>query len=190
MLREAVEIARELWTGESVTYRGEHFTVEDARLFDLPESPPPLLISAFGDEAARLAAEVADGLWTTGPGKEVIAVYREAGGEGPIWSQLTLCWDEDEEEAIDRALRVWPNTALPGQLTQDLRTVLHFEQAVELVRREDIAADIACGPDPEPVLKSIGEMTDAGVDHVYLHQVGDPMDGFLDFWSEELRPNL
>lgn len=190
MLGEAIEIIRQLWTGESVTYRGDHFTVEDARLFDVPAVPPPLLVSAFGETAARLAAQAGDGLWTTGSGREVIAAYREAGGEGPVWSQLTLCWDEDSDRAVDRALRMWPNTALPGQLTQDLRTVLHFEQAVELVRREDIAAEVPCGPSPGPILERIEEMVDAGVDHVYLHQVGDPLTGFIGFWEDRLRPEL
>ena len=190
MLREALEITRELWTGESVTYRGAHFTVEDARIFDLPDSPPPILVSAFGEEAARLAADLGDGLWTTGVGKDAISAYRDAGGDGPVWSQLSMCWAESEEKAVEQAHRLWPNTALPGQLAQDLRTVLHFEQAVQVVRPEDIAAAMPCGPDPAPVLESIGQAREAGVDHVYLHHIGDPLDGFLDFWSDQLEPSL
>lgn len=190
MLKEALEITRELWTGESVTYRGRYFTVEDARLYDLPDSLPPILVSAFGDEAARLAAEHGDGLWTTGVGKDIVAAYKEAGGDGPVWSQLSLCWAKTKEEAVEQAHRIWPNTALPGQLAQDLRTVLHFEQAVQVVRPEDIADSLPCGPDPAPILESIGQARDAGVDHIYLHHIGDPLAGFLDFWSDQLEPEL
>ena len=190
MLEEAVEVVRALWTGESVTHRGKHYTVEDARLFDLPESPPPLLVSAFGENAAALAARIGDGLWTTGLGKDVISAYREAGGDGPIWSQLSLCWDPDEDKAVERAHRQWPNTALPGQLNTDLPTVLHFEQAVQSVTVEDIAESLPCGPDAKPILDSIEEARQVGIDHIYLHQIGDPLDGFIDFWSEEIKPEL
>jgi G6PDH family F420-dependent oxidoreductase len=190
MLEEAVEMIRALWSGESVTHRGKHYTVEDARIFDLPASPPPLLVAAFGEQAAGMAARIGDGLWTTGPGTDVIDSYKSAGGDGQIWSQLTLSWDPDRDEAIARAHRVWPNTALPGQLAQDLPTVLHFEQAAKLVKPSDVEASMPCGPDAGPILDSIEEARASGIDHIYLNQIGDPLEGFLDFWSDELKPRL
>jgi coenzyme F420-dependent glucose-6-phosphate dehydrogenase len=191
MLAEAIGIIRQLWTGESVSYRGDFYTVEDARIYDLPEATPPIVVSAFGDQAARLAAELGDGLWTTGIPKKVINAYREASGGGPIFSQLSLCWAETRDEALERVLEQWPNTALPGQLAQDLRTVLHFEQAIELVTANEISdSAIPLGPDPEPIIRSVAEAADAGIDNIYLHQVGDPLDGFIDFWVDELEPEL
>jgi G6PDH family F420-dependent oxidoreductase len=190
MLEEAIDVIRDLWTGDSITHRGTHYTVEDARLFDLPDTPIPLLVSAFADDSARLAAAKGDGLWTSGANRDVIEVFRQAGGEGPIWAQLTVCWDPDEDVARRRAHEIWPNTALPGQLAQDLRTVLHFEQAIQLVSEDDVAADVPCGPDAEPILERMREMVEVGVDHVYLHQIGDPTQGFIDFWDRELRPAL
>jgi G6PDH family F420-dependent oxidoreductase len=188
MLEEAIEVVRELWSGESVTHRGHHYTVEDARVFDLPEELPPIVVSAFGDQAVEVAARAGDGLWVTGMPAETIDRYHENGGEGPIWSQLSLCWDPDRERAIDRAHRVWPNTALTGQLNQDVRTVEDFEHAVELVDREDIEKAMPCGPDPGPIIDSIEEAAKVGVDHIYLHQIGDPADGFIDFWRDEIKP--
>ncbi len=190
MLEEAIEVVRLLWTGESVTNRGRYYTVEDARIFDLPEELPPLVGSAFGDRAVDVAASVGDGLWMTGLTAETVDKYRSAGGKGPVWSQLSLCWDPDRDTAVDRAHRTWPNTVLPGQLSQDLRTVLHFEQAIEMVGREDVARAIPCGPDAGPILDSIREAVAIGVDYVYLHQVGDPANGFIDFWRDEIRPKL
>lgn len=190
MLIEAVEIVRMLWEGESVNYRGRYYLVEDARIFDLPERLPPIVVSAFGEDAVRTAAEIGDGLWITGIMPEIVGNYHEEGGEGPIYSQLTFCWDPDRDKALERATRQWANTGLPGQLAQDLRTVLHFEQAVQLVHEKVIEESMDLGPDPDPILESIGQAVDAGIDHVYLHQVGDPLDGFIDFWEKELRPNL
>lgn len=190
MLEEAVEIVRRLFTGESVTHRGEHYTVEDARLFDLPSTLPPIVVSAFGPESAALAARIGDGLWTTGVREDVVSTFREEGGSGPIWSQLSLCWDPDRDTAVERAHRLWPNTALTGQLAQDLRTVAHFEQAVKMVRPGDIAGSLPCGPEAGPILESIGQARAVGIDYIYLHQIGDPTAGFLRFWQDEIRPRL
>lgn len=190
MLEEALDVIRQLWTGDSVTHHGEYFTVEDARLFDLPDGDIPVLVSAFGEKSAQLAANVGDGLWITGIKSDVIDVYRSEGGTGGVWTQLTFCWDPDETKALERAHQVWPNTGLPGQLAQDLRTVAHMEQATSLVTEDQIAESMSIGPDPEPILKSIGEARDAGIEYIYLHQIGDPLDGFIEFWSEELKPEL
>lgn len=189
-LEEAIGLIRRLWTGESVTHRGAHYVVEDARIFDVPRQLPPIVVSAFGEEAARLAARAGDGLWMTGPGGETVATYRKAGGKGPVWTQLSLCWDQDRDRALDRAHRVWPNTALTGQLAQDLRTVGDFEQAVAMVSRSDIEESLPCGPDPGPILESIREAESSGADHIYLHQIGDPGQGFIDFWRDQIRPHI
>jgi G6PDH family F420-dependent oxidoreductase len=190
MLGEAIDLIRDLWSGESVTHRGKHFTVEDARIFDLPRSLPPLIVSAFGPKAAELAARKGDGLWITGVNQEVLEAYRQQGGGGQIWTQISLCWDPDRARAVERARRLWPNTALPGQLSQELRTVSDFEQAVGLVGPETMEKELPCGPDPGPIIEAIQQAMEAGIDRVYLHQIGDPLDGFLGFWQEEIRPKL
>jgi G6PDH family F420-dependent oxidoreductase len=190
MLAEALDVIRLLWKGESVTHRGKYFTVEDAKIFDVPPDPPPIVVSAFAETSARLAASSGDGLWTTGIKTDVIETYRSAGGRGPIWSQLSFCWDEDRDKALERAHRIWPNTALPGQLAQDLRTVEHMEQATSLVEPEDLETSMPIGPNPEPIIESIKKADEAGIDYVYLHQIGNPLRGFLDLWIDEIEPEL
>jgi coenzyme F420-dependent glucose-6-phosphate dehydrogenase len=190
MLDEAITIIRRLWTEDSVTHRGPHYTVEDARVLDRPDHLPPIVVSAFGEVAAALAARIGDGLWITGAGGPALEAFQREGGTGPVYSQLTVCWGEDREKAIDLAHRVWPNTAVPGQLSQDLRTMYHFEQAVQIVTRDLIAESLACGPDPDPIIASIEEAVNAGVDHVYLHQIGDDQEGFVDFWQREIQPAI
>lgn len=189
MMAEAIDIVRQLLTGESVTHYGTYFTVEDARIFDVPETVPPIVVSAFGPLAAERAAQIGDGLWSTGTG-DTIEAFTKAGGTGPVWSQLTLCWDDDRDTAIERAHRVWPNTTVAGQLSQDLPTVEHFEQAVASVTPEQIADQVQCGPDLQPLVDSAREAIDTGVDHLYFHQIGDPRDGFIDAWLRDVRPNL
>lgn len=190
MLEEAIELIREMWGGESVTWRGDWYLVEDATIFDPPANEIPIIVSAFGEQAAELAARVGDGLWITGPGKESVDHYRESGGDGPVYTQLHVCWAETEDEAIETAHRIWPNTGLPGQLAQDLRTPLHFEQAVELVTPEMVAEAIPCGPDPKRLVDSFTQALESGVDHVYFHQIGPDQEGFMDWWEAELKPAL
>jgi coenzyme F420-dependent glucose-6-phosphate dehydrogenase len=191
MLDEAIEIVRRLWAEESVTHYGQHYTVEDARILDKPrDGAVPIIVSAFGENAAELAASSGDGLWVTGPAADQIETYREAGGEGPIYSQITLCWGPDRDKAIETAHELWAFSSLPGQLGQDLPTILHFEQAVQSISPEDVAKETPCGPDPEPLLEAAGEALEAGVTHLYFHQIGDDQEGFLEFWTSEVRPAL
>jgi coenzyme F420-dependent glucose-6-phosphate dehydrogenase len=189
-LEEAVDVVRQLWTGEQITHRGKHFTVENARIYDPPETMPPIVVSAFGPAAARVAARIGEGLWVSGASADTVQQWRDAGGQGPVYAQLTLCWAEDRDDAIKTAHRIWPNTGVPGQLSQDLPTPAHFEQASSVVTEEQIADAVSCGPDPEPVIGAIEEMIDGGIDHVYLHQIGPDQEGFCRFWSEELAPRL
>ena len=190
MLEESIALIRRMWAEESVTHRGDYFTVEDARIFDRPDDQVPIVISAFGEKSAQLAARAGDGLWLSSTNEETIAAFTDAGGSGPVFSQLTVCWGPDREDAIELAHKVWPNTGLPGQLNQELRTILDFEQAVELVTPEKLAEEIPCGPDTDSIIEKAIEARDAGVDHLYFHQIGDDQEGFVAFWEKEIREAL
>src|SRR3954452_15120140 len=65
MLEEAVEVIRTLWQGGQQSHHGRHYTVENARIYDLPDQPPPILVSGFGPKAIKLAARIGDGFCTT-----------------------------------------------------------------------------------------------------------------------------
>jgi coenzyme F420-dependent glucose-6-phosphate dehydrogenase len=195
LLEEAVAVIRELWRGGLVEHRGRHYTVENARLYTLPDEPPPIVVAAGGPEAAELAGRIGDGFCGTAPDKELIERFDAAGplatrgtGTRPRYGQITVCWAETEEAACRTALEWWPNAAIPGELGQVLPQPAHFEQAAQLVTEEQIAESIACGPDPEVHLDRIRTYVAAGYDHVFLHQVGPEQDGFLRFCERELLP--
>jgi G6PDH family F420-dependent oxidoreductase len=189
-LEEAVTLIRELWGGESVSHDGVHYCVENARIYDPPEHAVPIVVSAFGPEAAEVAARCGDGLWTSGSGGETVDQWRAAGGSGPVYSQLTFCWGADRQQAIDDAHRIWRNTGVPGQLSQDLPTPTHFDQATSIVTPEMVAESMHCGPDTDALVKAATELLDSGVDHLYFHQVGSDQEGFLDVWDRDIRPAL
>ncbi|MFD1643131.1 TIGR03557 family F420-dependent LLM class oxidoreductase [Halohasta litorea] len=191
MLEEAVDVIRSLWAGGQQSHHGEHYTVENARLFTLPDSPPPVVASAFGEHTARAVADWADGFWTVGPQGELLDAYREAGGEGPAFAQLSVCYAETEAEAVETAIRNWPNTLLPGELPQELPTPQHFEQACQLVDAEDMRdAPLLTDPDPDAHIELLQEAFDQGFDHVYVHQVGPDQDLFFERYESEILPSL
>jgi G6PDH family F420-dependent oxidoreductase len=191
MLEEAVEIIRLLWKGGTQSYRGWHYTVENARIYTLPDEPPPILVAASGETMAEAAGQFGDGFIGTSPKAKFIEKFEANGGKGkPKYGQLTVCWAKSKTEAQQIAHEWWPNTVLPGELAQELATPAHFEQAVELVREEDVAENIVCGPDPEKHLEAIQKYADAGYDHVYVHQVGPDQESFFRFYEREILPEV
>ncbi|WP_254767652.1 TIGR03557 family F420-dependent LLM class oxidoreductase [Salinilacihabitans rarus] len=189
MLEEAMDVMRKLWTGRNTSHRGEHYTVENARLYTTPDEIPEIVVSAFGPKAARMAAEAGDGLWTVGPQEAVREAYADAGGEGPTYTQLDVCYAETEEEAVETVYERWPNTALSGELSQELPTPAHFEQAAAMVEPEDVAeGSTVTSPDPDAHVESIRQAIDAGFDHVYVHQIGDDQEAAIEFYEEEVLP--
>jgi G6PDH family F420-dependent oxidoreductase len=189
MLAEAIGIIRALWTGDEVTHRGPHYTVENARIYSLPAGDIPIPVSAYGAQAMELAIEHGDAWMTTSPDEELMSTWRSR-GRGPALSMVKVCWGPDEAKARRLAHELWPTSGIGGELSQELRTPAHFEQAAQNVTEDDIAAKMACGPDPERHLAAIRPYLDAGFDEVAIAQVGPDQAGFLDFFARELGPRL
>ncbi len=188
---EAVEVIRKLWAGGLTSHNGEHYTVENARIYSLPDEPPPIIVATAGERATRIAGEIGDGLFGLVPDREVIEQFERAGGEGkPRFGQVHVCWAESENEAMRTAHEWWPNAAVSGSLPWELPLPSHFEQATENATPEDVAESVVCGPDPDRHVDAIKEFIDAGYDHVYFHQVGPDQEGFLQFAERELLPRL
>lgn len=191
MLEEAVEVIRTLWQGGSQDHHGKHYTVENATIFDLPDTLPDIVVAGGGPKAASLAGRAGDGYWGTVPDREALDAFESDGGAGkPRYGQITVCWAEDEEQARKTAFQVWPNAAIKGQLSQDLPTPKHFEEAAGMVTEDDVAQTVVCGPDVSRHAAVVRKYADAGYTHLYVHQVGPDQDGFIRFWEQELRPAL
>jgi G6PDH family F420-dependent oxidoreductase len=190
MLEEAIEVIRRLWTGEMIDHDGEHYVVENARIYTLPAQAPKILVSGFGPKAIEVAARIADGFITTQPAADDIRAYRDHGGSGITQAGVKVCWHEDERQAVKIAHRYWRNQFIPGQLAQDLPTPTHFEQASELVTEDMVAEKVACGPDPERHAAAVREYLDAGFDEVYVAQMGPDQEGMIHFYEREVLPRL
>lgn len=181
-LKESVEMLRELLSGAEVTVEGRYFKIERATLFDaVPELP--VYLAASGPKSADLVSDFGDGLICLGCRPELA---RSVCQSKPRVTQVSVCWDTDLERAKYNAHRYFPEVALPGTTFARLSTPAEFSEATRSVSRDDVAAAVVCGPDPESYKREIQQCLDAGFDAVALHQIGPEQAGFLEFCAREL----
>jgi coenzyme F420-dependent glucose-6-phosphate dehydrogenase len=191
MLEEAVGVMRQLWQGGYQTHRGKHYTVEKARIFDLPEEPVEIAVAAMQPQAAELAGTIGDALVNVAPQQEIVKKFEEAGGNGkPKYGQVTVCWAKSKDEAKKTAFENWPNILVEGPASQELPLPEHFEQLVEDREPDDLDGTLPLGPDSDEYLEELGKYDKAGYTHVAIHQIGSDQQGFLEFAQRELLPQI
>jgi coenzyme F420-dependent glucose-6-phosphate dehydrogenase len=191
LLEESLEVMRLLWQGGYQTHRGKHYTVENVRIFDLPDEPIDIAVAAMQPKAAEVAGRFGDALVNVAPAPEIIERFDDAGGSGkPKYGQVTVCWAESKDEAKQTAFEVWPNALIEGSASQELPLPSDFEQLVEKRSPDELEGTLTLGPDPDEYLEELKEYDLAGYTHVYVHQVGPDQEGFLKFAKSELFPRL
>jgi G6PDH family F420-dependent oxidoreductase len=189
MLEEAIEIIRRLHAGKEISHHGTYYEVQEAQIYTRPEHPVPIYVSALGPQAAKLAGRIGDGLCTVLPNSDLLRVFREAGGAGrPTQAGTKVCWDRDAERALETAHRIWGNQGLPGQLAQILPRPRDFMATQTLVPRDVIARSVACGDDAEKHIAQVQQYVDAGLDEVYVQQIGPDLPAFFDAWRKDVLP--
>lgn len=191
MLEEAVDLIRELWEGDLVTRHGRHFTVENARIYDAPVSPPPIYVAAAGAGSARLAGSIGDGLISLAPDEEMVEEFRKGGGDGkPAYALFHCCVAEDRERGLKTARQWWGNTAVPGSLNAELPLPRFFEDAAGEISDEVLDESLLVGDDPDLHLETIERYRSAGFDHVWVHQVGPDQRALFDLYSRDILPEV
>lgn len=190
MLAEAVDIIEQLWTGEELSHEGEFFEVDRAKLWDVPKTPPRLAIAAGGEKAAELAGKKDAGLFATEAKAPLVEAWKKAGGQGARYAEVAISYAKSEEEAVRVAHERFSFGLLGWKVLPELPTPKSFESALGLVKPQDVAESITCGPDPERHVHAVRKYIDAGFDHIVLVGIGPDQQGFLGFWREELSPRL
>ena len=192
MLREAVEIIRSLWDGGTVTYRGKHYDVESAKVWDLPETAPPIGIAVSGPGSCRLAGQLADAMIAVEPRPKLGQMFDEAGGTGkPRIGQIALSYDPDEQTAAKRAIDQFRWFTGGWKVNAELPLPASFDQASRTVREEDVTARMPCGPDVQRHVDGIRRFEAAGFTHIAVVQVGgDVQEEFIAWAATELLPAL
>jgi G6PDH family F420-dependent oxidoreductase len=201
MLFESIEIINKLFTGEVVRHRGDHFTVESARLYTRPpdDKRVPIYVATAGPVNAKRTGKFADGMITVGAADEKIKLLWEKCDEGcreagkplgtPKLLQIHISWARTDEEAAENALREWPNGGMPFP-KQDIRNPEDFAAMAKLVRVEDFSNRCLITSDLEWHARQIQHYVDMGFDEIHLHNVGRNQAEFIEVFGKEVLPQL
>ncbi|MEU2438802.1 LLM class F420-dependent oxidoreductase [Streptomyces rubradiris] len=192
MLEESVRIIRALFEGGHVTHHGQHYDVESARLWDLPEQAPPIGIAVSGDQSCELAGHLADLVIATEPKAGLLEAFDRHGGSGkPRVGQLPVSYDPDRDTAVKRAHSQFRWFGLGWKVNAELPHPDSFEAATQFVTEDDVASSIPCGDDPEAFVEAVRPYAEAGFGEIALVQIGgDAQREFLDWSAKTLLPAL
>ena len=194
-LREAVEIIRALWAGETVTHKGL-LRVEDAKLYDLPAEPPKIVGAALSPETARWMGGWADGLITVVGEREsmrkIIDAFREGGGEGkPLFLQAQLAFAKSEKDALREAWEQWRSVQFPSPVLASLRMPAEFDAAGEYVAPEDIHKKVRVSDSLDQHAEWLAADAEMGFEEINLHNiVRSEQERFIDVFGERVLPQL
>jgi G6PDH family F420-dependent oxidoreductase len=192
MFGEAMVIIRQLLDGESVSFVGEHFRTDSARLFDLPETRVPLGVAVSGTQGVGLFAPTADAMIAVAPDAGLVRHFDAVTETDlPKIGQQPICWDPDPDEAIRRAHAQFRWFGGGWKVNAELPVPAGFDAATQFVRPDDVAEAIPCGPDTARHVEALRPWARAGFSHVALVQIGgESQPEFLDYARDELLPAL
>jgi G6PDH family F420-dependent oxidoreductase len=193
MLLEAVEIITALFGGGYVDYKGEHFRVDSAKVWDLPTNPVPVGVAVSGSQSVRAFAPLADHLIAVEPNADLVREWDDV-SEKPRprkIGQLPVCWGEDREACVTRAHELFRWFGGGWKVNAELPGTSGFAGASQFVTRDDVAESIPCGPDLDGIVSAVRTFEDAGFTDVALVQIGDESQrDFLTVAEKELLPAL
>jgi G6PDH family F420-dependent oxidoreductase len=193
MLAEAVEIISRLFDGGYVSYAGSHYRVDSAKIWDLPDARVPIGVAVSGEQSIERFAPLADHLIAVEPEAELVDSWDAAvdGRQSRKIGQIPICWDTDEDRAVERAHQQFRWFGGGWKVNAELPGPSGFAGATQFVRPEDVAGSIPCGPDVQAIVDAVGAYTEAGFTDVAVVQVGDENQAeFLRFAEQELLPAL
>jgi len=190
MLEEAITIIRELLTGELITWEGDYFRIDSARIWDAPEVALPIGVAVSGDKSIQRFAPLAEHLIAVEPDPDLITGWSAANSHPGSRSigQVPICWDPDRATAVERAHDQFRWFAGGWAVNADLPTPAGFAGASQFVRPEDVAEKIICGPDLDAIVEGVKPYWEAGFTDIALVQVGD--EGQQRFLDEAAGPLL
>jgi coenzyme F420-dependent glucose-6-phosphate dehydrogenase len=193
-LKEAVDVIRALWAGETVIHHG-YFTVEEAKLYTRPQKPPLILGAALSNETAEWVGSWADGIITVAKPRsdqeKFIEAFRRGGGAGkPMYLQALHAYAPDYETALQEAWREWRTNLFGSEVQADLKTPQHFEAVGKLVRQEDMTQGARVSAKLDDHIRWLKEDIELGFEHIFVHNAAADQEGFIRVFAKEVLPAL
>lgn len=200
ILEESVEVIRRLFSGKTTKHYGEYFKVEDAKLWTLPATPPPIYIATSGPVNSERTGRIADGIITVGASDDKIQLLlgrfekgaRDAGKDPAQMKriiQLHVSYAATREAAVAQAVREWPNGGMAFPKA-DIRHPEDFEQMAKIVRVENFQGRVFMSADLGEHLAHLQHYIDLGFDEVDVHNVGRNQEEFIQGYARSVLPKL
>ncbi len=193
-LREAADVMRRLWAGDTVSHAG-HVTISEAKLWTRPAEPPMLVGAAVTPATAAWVAEWADGLITVSQSgavlDDVVRAFRSNGGEGkPMYLQVHLAYAPTEHEAREAAFAQWRQNTLPNSVMTELAHPAQIAAATTHVTRDDLDAAVRISSDLGRHVDWLRADVARGFDALFLHEVGPEQERFVEAFGRDVLPQL
>ena len=201
-LKEAVQLIRELWEGERVTFEGTYYSTDRATIYDRPDEQVPLYIAASGPAATRLTGRVGDGfICTSGKGRELYTeTLLPALAEGAakvdrkaddldLMIEVKVSFDTDEQRAIEDT-RFWGALALSGEEKMGVEDPVEMERLADALPLERTKSRWIVSSDPDEHVEKVWEYVEMGFRHLVFHAPGPDQQRFLQLYSSTVLPRL
>ncbi|HEX6541133.1 MAG TPA: TIGR03557 family F420-dependent LLM class oxidoreductase [Ktedonobacterales bacterium] len=198
-LTEAVDLIRQLWTGERVDFYGHYFRTQQARLYDLPPQSIPLYIAAGGPKSMKMAGARGDGLITDAK-RALQQELRQAFEEGasaagkdaasmPILAEhMVVVGDEREAE---RGAELWRFMPKSWELyVGDLNPMSIQQRAEHDIPLKQVYADWPVSTDPAVHIQGLQKLIDGGVTHIFVHSPQTDQRNVIRFYGEQVLPSV
>ena len=199
-LVESIDIINKLFTGKVVKHKGEHFRVESAKLYTLPDAPPPIYVATSGPIMAARTGRLTDGIITVGAADEKVKMLmerfekgaREAGKDPSKMAkilQVKVSYAATDQEAIDSAVKDWPNGGMNFPKA-DIRTPEDFEAMAKLVRPDNFKNRVLTTANLDLHTEYIQHWIDIGFKEIHIHNVNRSQEAFIEAYGKHVLPNL
>lgn len=193
-LLESFNIIRELLEGKTVTYQG-HVCVNEARLYTLPSSRPPLYGAALTEETAYWMGSWAEGMLTVNHPleklRQVIKQFRDGGGHGkPIYVKVQLSYSRDESKAYSGALDQWRTNVLDGAMLAELWKPEQFDAVSAFVGPDEMKRSVNISSHSSQHAEWLKAYLSLGVDGLILHNVNRDQHTFIEDFGRFVLPEI
>lgn len=197
-LAETLGIVTKLYdTDEFASYDGEHFDLEEASLYTMPEERPEIHVAANGPSTARLAARFADGFMTVITGEEftdrlypAVRRYAKAEGRDPDGIETTglviASYDEDYERAFEATRPWWATTQ--NVFDQAIADPREIEALGEQATEREIEEKFLIADDPSTIVDEVEALAEQGFDRVALGNTSPDPEALFEVVGNEVIP--
>jgi TAT-translocated FGD2 family F420-dependent dehydrogenase len=192
-LVEAIQLIRQLWSGERISFAGRYFQTNALKLYDVAPTPPPIFVAASGPKSATLAGQYGDG-WITQArdlnDPKLLAAFgagAQAAGRDPasMGKRAELLAVVGDNAAAARAAALWRFTA--GAVDQP--NPVEIQRAAESNPIDKVLANWAVGTDPANHIRAVQAILDAGA-VPFLHFPQDDPTTAIEFYRTNVLPRL